>query len=233
MVSLAVHGSATRTVAPELGTVHLAVTVTADARADALAAAQEAHAAVVALARGAADAGDATGWTAPEVHAWAFRDWVPVPVGRGAQDAGTHGQPEQATRYRAGGDVQVTFTDAAPIAELVGAVGAMEHVDVQRVAWDLTAPTRERLLSELRAAATRDAVVRAADYAAALGLDEPRVVALYEDGLHPGLGGPGGGNGVPRLAAARAMSAEAGFELRPAEIEVTASVTVQLEALPG
>ena len=228
MTRIAVHGSATRTVPPELGTARLAVTVTSDDRASALAAAQRAHASVVALAKEALASGAATSWTAPDVHAWAFQDWVPVPGERGQQ-----GQSERVTRYRAGGDVQVTFTRPDAIAELVGAVGDVDDVDVQRVDWDLTPETRDALLRELRAEASRDAVSRAADYARALGLGEPRVTALYEDGLHPGTGG--GDGGQPRMLA-KAMAAEAvgggGFELRPRDLEVTAVVTAELDT-PG
>ncbi|QAY70511.1 SIMPL domain-containing protein [Xylanimonas protaetiae] len=226
MAHIAVRGSASRTVAPERGTVHLAVTVTADARADALASAQRAHGTVVALAKDAVDAGTATAWTAPGVHAWAFQDWAPVPAGRGAP-----GQSEPVTRFRAGGDVQVTFAAADGIAELVAALGDVEHVDVQRVEWDLTAETRAALLRELRTEASRDAVARGTDYAEALGLGEPRVLGLYEEGLHPGLGGPGEAP-APRLLA-KAMTADAGgggFELRPRDIEITAAVTAELDA---
>lgn len=229
MVRIAVHGTATRTVPPEQGTVHLAVTVTSDDRAAALGAAQRAHAAVVALAQGAVDAGTATAWTSPDVHAWAFQDWVPVPVERGLP-----GQSEQVTRYRAGGDVQVTFARPDAIAEFVSAVGDLEHVDVQRVAWELRPETREAMLRELRTEASRDAVGRAVDYAMALGLGEPRVTALYEDGLHPGLGGGDDDGGQPRMLA-KAMAADAGgggFELRPRDLEVTATVTAELDA-PG
>jgi uncharacterized protein YggE len=227
MARIAVHGSATRAVAPEQGTVHLGVAVTSDDRSAALAAAQQAHAAVVALAQRAVDAGTATAWSSPDVHAWAFQDWVPLPA-----DRGLPGQSEQVTRYRAGGDVQVTFARPEAIAELVAAVGDLEHVDVQRVAWDLTPDTRDALLRELRTEASLDAVARAVDYALALGLGEPRVTALYENGLHPGLGGPGDA-GRPR-ALAKAMAADAGdgFELRPRDLEVTAEVTVELDA-PG
>ncbi|QAY62229.1 SIMPL domain-containing protein [Xylanimonas allomyrinae] len=225
MPRIAVHGSATRSLAPERGTIYLSVNVAGDARADVLAAAQRAHAAVAAAARRHVDAGDATGWQSPDVRVWAFSDWVLVPAGRGVAP----GQQEQVTRYRAGADVQVTFTRLDALGELVAQAGALDGVDVLRVEWTLTDTTRDDLLRMVRAEASRDALGRAEDYAAALDLSPVRLVALYEEGLHPGLGLQPDGPSPRHLARASALET-GGFDLRPHDIEVTARVTAELES---
>ncbi|GAB2459280.1 SIMPL domain-containing protein [Xylanimonas ulmi] len=226
MVRLAVHGSATRSVAPERGAVHLSVNVVGDSRATVMQAAQRAHAAVVALARRHVDDGAATGWTAPDVQAWAFTDWAPLPADRG----GAPGQQEQITRYRAGGDLHVTFTRLDALSDLVAHAALLDDVDVQRVDWTLTDATREALVREVRVEAARDAVARGADYAGALDLGAVSLVALYEAGLHPGLGvqdvGPS-----PRILAKAAALEVGGFDLRPHDIDVTVDLTAELDTV--
>ncbi|WP_425954564.1 SIMPL domain-containing protein [Xylanimonas sp. McL0601] len=231
MARIAVHGSATRTVAPERGTVHLSVTVSGDSRSGVLADAQRTHAAVTTLAQRYVDEGAATRWTSPDVHAWAYTDWIPLPVERG----GGPGQQEQVTRYRAGADVQVTFARLDALGELIGSLASLDDVDVVRLDWDLTDGTRAALLREVRTEASRDALARARDYAAALDLGEARLVGLYEDGLHPGVPRPEGSHGGPAARMlAKASAAEAGgFDLRPRDIEVTAEVTAELDAAGG
>jgi uncharacterized protein YggE len=221
MARIAVHGSATRTLAPERGTVHLSVTVSGDSRADVLGDARRTHAEVVAQARRFVDAGAATRWTSPDVHVWAYTDWVPAPGASGAE------RQEQVTRYRAGAEVQVRFATLDEVGDWTASVAALDGVDVQRIVWDLTAATREAVLREVRAEACLDAVGRARDYAAALDLGDARLVALYEDGLHPGAAGSDGG--APRILAKAAALDAAGFDLRPHDIEVTAAVTAELD----
>ena len=215
MPHISVHGQASRRVPAERGTVRLRVAVDGDARADVLERARVAHAAVVAQARAHVEAEAATHWTAASVHAWTWTDWP-----------GPHAE-QPVVRFRAGADLTVRFRDFEALATWAADVAGVDGVAVDGITWDLTDGTRDEVVGEVRARAARDAVARASDYAAALGLGQVRLAGLYEDGLHPGAGGSGPS---PRAFAMRADGGGSEIELRPEDIDVEAVVTAEFEA---
>ncbi|OOB90926.1 hypothetical protein B0T42_08690 [Rathayibacter sp. VKM Ac-2630] len=75
----------------------------------------------------------------------------------------------------------------------------------------------------------RDAQERAAAYASALGLGQPRVLTLFEPGLRPHTSGAGGGYGTMSRAAAFG-SQEEPLALKPEDIEIAASISADFEA---
>jgi uncharacterized protein YggE len=224
MVQIMVSGQAVRKVAPEQGVASVSVSATGDARSVVLAEALAAHDAVVAAAQRAVDSGAAASYTSPAVAAWAYKEWVPVPDDEGGQA----GQHKQVTRFRAGADVQVTFTDFESLGEFLLRVGSDELVNIGGIQWRLTDEAQRAVERELRAEAAHDAVARAGDYAVAMALPLPVLTQLSEGGL-ANIGAPEApmaGRLMKTAAFAEAaMDQGGGFDLRPSEIELTASVS--------
>ncbi|MFD6092399.1 SIMPL domain-containing protein [Oerskovia sp. NPDC060338] len=95
----------------------------------------------------------------------------------------------------------------------------------------LTDARRDSLQREVRADAARDSVERARAYAAALGYDDVRLLALFEDGLRPNVSGGVGGAGTSVRGAPPAPGGAKAFEMRPDDIVVTAAVTADFEVV--
>lgn len=228
MAHLSVHGTASRTVPPERATVLLGIVITGEQRAAVLARAQEVHAEVTTQVKALRDGGAVATWTAADVQVWAYQEWEPAPGGPGVGS----GEQRQVRRFRAGTDLQVELAELAALGEWTAAVAELDGVEVRGITWDLAAATREAILREVRAEAAQDAAARARDYANALQLGGVRLLGLYEEGLHPGAAS-GVFGASPRAAKAMMADAGGGFELRPQEIEVTATVTAQFEGGPA
>lgn len=209
----------------ERGTVHLGVDV-ADATAEeAVARAGRAHAAVVAEVRALATSGAVTWWSAENVVAAPFYEWhKPYPDRDGVR----------RLRHRAAATLQVKFRDAAALAAFSAHVATAPDVQVGHVEWALTEARRTELEAAARAGAVRDAVRRAQQYADALGLGPVRLVALYDEGLRPGV--DGGGAGQMFVASMRSPGGGPGdggeLAVRPQDITVVVTVTADFDADP-
>jgi uncharacterized protein YggE len=95
---------------------------------------------------------------------------------------------------------------------------------VDRVEWALTSKRRTELQRQVRTRAVEDAVLRAQQYADALGLSRIRPIAIADagmlgDGLHPERAGE-----VAMMRALGASGAGPNVELVPEDIEVSAAV---------
>jgi uncharacterized protein len=201
-------------VQPERAKASVAVAVSGEQRADVLAEAQRVHAHVVAQAKAQVTAGAARDWTAPDVQAWEYQDWIPL--------AGAPGQQQQVRRFRAGGDIVVDFTDFDALGRWLAAVAELPGVEVRGVQWGLSDATQAATSREVRTEAMADAVTRAAEYAAALGLSGPIIHSIYEPGLYHH---ESGGGAMPRAAMMMAGDAMGGgFEMKPAVANVAAEV---------
>lgn len=215
MVTIAVHGVASRRLAPERATVTVVATATGNDRADVVTRVATQHDRLGSEAAAFEAAGAAESWHTNGLTTGITWEWRTV-----------EGTNEQVRRFRADAEVTVTFREIGELQTWLLDVAQREDVEVRSVGWDLTDATRTTALSLLRAAAVTDAVTRAVDLADAAGLGTPRLSALYESGLRPGLG-DGGPHPTPMFA--RAMSADAGggsgLDLHPQEIELTATVT--------
>ncbi|WP_125775200.1 SIMPL domain-containing protein [Antribacter gilvus] len=220
MTRISVEGHARRTHPAELGTVRLSVTFSGADRSEVADAAGRVHSRLVDQAREHASSGAATRWDASSVHAFSFEDWVKPEAHQGEQ---------KVRRFRASAGLSVVFADFDALSAWITDVLDTDGVDLGGVEWDLTEETRDTLLAEVRTEAARETAERAQAYAAALGLGEVRPVAVFEDGLRPGVGGPGVGHPERRMFA---MAADAGpqLELSPGDLEVTARVTADYEA---
>lgn len=155
-------------------------------------------------------AGPITSWTSGQLRTWSHRPWTPD----GRQLPVVHG---------AAVDVHARFSDFGQLSDVVAAVQGYSGIRVEQVEWALTEVTRARATTEARAAAVADALRKAQEYAAVLGLPGIRPIEIADQGMLRGI--------LSRDVTARAMHAEAGValdgpavEFRPDDIEVSAGV---------
>ncbi|UFU05961.1 SIMPL domain-containing protein [Ruania halotolerans] len=210
MTTFSVHGTATRSLPPERAQLHLLVGFEGTNRGSVLNQTLEAHRHVTDAARRHQDSGAATWWGADRVQAAPFKEYV--------KDS-----KRTITKFRSSASVTVRFLDFGVLAEWVAQVGTLDGVSLGGVTWELTQRTRREMEKATRVDAVRDAVVRAGDYAAALGLAEPRLVAVFEPGLRPNAGA-----GPPSQAfATRGAPAPAGAsaDLKAGDVDINAEVT--------
>lgn len=206
-VTIRVRGSHRVKVAPERGTVHAAV-VYDGPHAEPVLSQVQATCAAVADSLRELEGGAVVRWSTGQVQVSAHRPW---------SESGT----QLPLVHQARVEVLAEFADPAALGSwLTGAAergGAVEWVD-----WTLTDERRVQVEREVRQAALADAVVRAQDYADALGLGDPQVVTVADTGL---LAPP-----QPqemRLAAAYSDSGRPGLVIEPADLEVAAEVEAE------
>ena len=212
---ITVRGTFTAFQAPERGTVHATIAFEGPAMEpvyDRVARDLEAvKTSVTPLKTG--DHGPVTWWSAQQLRTWSTRPWnqdgIQLPL-----------------VHHASVGIEVKFRDFAALSRWVGQhVANTDGFSVSRVEWRLTSKRRTELQRQARTRAVEDAVIRAQQYADALGLGKIRPIAVADagmlgDGLHPESGG--------RAAYMRAVSAapDSGpdVELIPEDIEVSAAV---------
>lgn len=219
MVTITVAGTARRLLPAERGTVHLRATREARRSADVVPVVAELHARLSADAERHVTSGAATRWAADHLYVSTVQRYV--------RDSDV-----SETFQVAAAGVTVRFSDFGALSEWVTDVGTVDGVVVDGVEWELTESHRREVEREVRAEAVRDAQDRAAVYAAALGLTEVGVAAVYEPGLRPheqqGFDG-----GPIRYAARMAAADSAGgpaVSLRPERIEVSATISADFAA---
>lgn len=217
MVTIAVTGHAERTVTPERGTLTVAVNVQDDDRAAVVERATAAHAELVREADQLVASAVATRWTSDGVSAGIVTRWQQSRTGESRAE-----RVMQATC-----SVRVRFTDFDALGRWATDVATRPDHTIGALVWELTDARRDTVMGDLRTTATRDAIAKAAVYATAAGLGQPRLMALFEDGLRPGAGG-----GLPvGHAAMRAFASDAGrgggesFTLKPEAIELSVDIT--------
>jgi uncharacterized protein len=210
---ITVRGSFSAFQAPERATVHATISFEGAAMEpvyDRVARDLEAvKASVTPLRTG--DHGPVTWWSAEQLRTWSTRPWN--------QD-GIQLPPV----HHASVGIDVKFRDFAALSRWVGQhVASTDGFRVDRVEWALTSKRRTELQRQVRTRAVEDAVIRAQQYADALGLGTIRPIAIADAGmlgsnLHPESGG---------VALMRSVAAQGGgpdVELVPEDIEVSAAV---------
>lgn len=212
-VSIRVRGSHRVEVAPERGTVHAVVAYDGAASDPVL---RRVETTLQDLAAGLRDleaAGGLVRWSAGQVQVSAHRPW---------NESGTQLPLVHQARVEVVAEFAASAALAGWLGQAVGLGAAVEWVD-----WRLTDERRAAVEREVRQAALRDAVVRAQDYADALGLGTPQIVTIADTGL---LAEP-----RPRemaMAAAYSDAGRPGLVIEPADIEVAAEVEAEFR-LPG
>lgn len=213
MPAFAVYGLAQVRHAAQLAEISVGVAFTGDDRATVRDDTLAGHAAVVAEAKALVESGAATGWTAGTVSVSSYDDYQ----GEGRAPV---------RRHQARGEVVVTLTDFDALGTWAAELGERPGIELGGIAWRLDDETRTALEREVRIAAVRDAITKAHDYAAALSMGEPTLERVFEEGLRPDTGG---GQGFGRASKATFLAADTPasgqFELRPDDIEVSASIS--------
>lgn len=217
MVTLTVAGTAQHFHPAERGTVRLEIRRESRSRSAVLAEVVSLHATVRDQARSEQQSRAATWWSADQVSVSTVRRFL--------KDS------DVAELFHvAAASVRVKYRDFDALGRWVSSVSELPGVVVSGVEWALTADRRAALEREVRVAAVRDAQERAAAYASALGLGQVRVLAVFEPGLRPNTAGSGGGYGAMSRMAAFG-SQEEPLALKPEDIEVSASISADFEAL--
>ena len=121
--------------------------------------------------------------------------------------------------------IEVKFRDFPALSRWVGQhVANTEGFRVSHVEWALTSKRRTELQRQARTRAVEDAVIRAQQYADALGLGEIRPVAIADAGMLGDNLRPESGVAAAHLRAAAAPAGGPDVELLPEHIEVSAAV---------
>lgn len=214
MTTFVVSGHASALHPAERATITVTVSFTGPDRKAVRTQALTAHAAVVADAKSHDASKAATEWYADSVAVDAYNEWV--------KDSDT-----TVLRYRAQSQVRVTFTDFDALVDWVSDLAERSGIEFHGIDWKLTEPTRLRVQREVRVASVQDAITKAHDYAAGLGLGSPQLEKVYEEGLRPGVGvGPGIGYSKSMVPLGLSdTSGGAVFELKPEDVQVDASIT--------
>ena len=158
------------------------------------------------------DHGPVTWWSAEQLRTWSNRPW------------NKDGKQLPLVHHASVG-IEVKFRDFSALSRWVG-----EHVAntggfrVSHVEWALTSKQRTELLRQVRTRAVEDAVLRAQQYADALGLGKIRPVAIADAGMLSASPHREGGVGATTLRAAAAPAGGAEVDLLPEHIEVSAAV---------
>jgi len=211
---ITVRGSFSAFQAPERATVHATIAFEGPAMEpvyDRVAHDLEAvKASVTPLRTG--DHGPVTWWSAEQLRTWSKRPWNQDGI-----------QLPLVHHARVG--IEVKFRDFSALSRWVGQqVAGTDGFRVDRVEWALTSKRRTELQRQVRTRAVEDAVLRAQQYADALGLSRIRPIAIADagmlgDGLHPERG-----REVAMMRAVGASGAGPDVELVPEDIEVSAAV---------
>lgn len=123
----------------------------------------------------------------------------------------------------AAAEVRVKFVDFAALSAWVEQAGSTAGVTINGIEWTVTEQHRTTVQREVRVQVVRDATQRAEAYASAIGSAGVVLQTLWEPGLRPDSRSDDGGGSVTR--AMMASGSSAGIELRPNDIEISASVT--------
>lgn len=219
MTLLAVHGSASRFLPAERGTVRLSLGLEHDDRAVALRAVTALHERYVADAKSFVHGGGATWWGSDQVRVRAERRYL--------KDSQVH-----RTVQVAAAEVRVKFRDFGALSDWIDRAGSVEGVTIAGIEWTVTERLRTTVEREVRIEAVQDARRRAEAYASAIGGGGVVLQTLWEPGLRPNASGAddGGGFAVRALASSGSF---ASIELRPDDIEIAAAVTADFVVEPA
>ena len=211
---ITVRGNFTAFQAPERGTVHATIAFEGPAMEpvyDRVAQDLETvKVSVTPLKTG--DHGAVTWWSAEQLRTWSNRPW-------------NKDGKQLPLVHHASVAIEVKFRDFPALSRWVSQhVANTEGFRVSHIEWALTSKRRTELLRQVRTRAVEDAVIRAQQYADALGLGNIRPVAIADAGMLGANLHPEGDVGPARLRAAMAPGGGPDVELLPEHIEVSATV---------
>jgi uncharacterized protein YggE len=167
-------------------------------------------------------AGPVVSWSSDRVQVWSEKPW-----------SADGSQLDLVFHALVG--FEVRFGDFGDLERFIDEVAAVDGVAVAEVGWSLTDESRIAALEEARTRAVQDAVLKAGVYARSVGLTAVRAVAVADAGMLGGAAGTAGTGDHGGLASPRmpvmSKSAAPALSLRPADIEVSATVDARFEAV--
>jgi uncharacterized protein YggE len=159
--------------------------------------------------------GPVTRWSSDQLRTWSNRPWT---------NDGKQLPPVHHARV----GFEVEFSDLARLSSWVSEVALLDGVSVQGVQWALSADRHASLIEQARAAAVLNARDKANAYAASLGLQDVRPVAIADVGL---LGDNPSFTGDAVNASARVYAASSPeVELAPKDVQLSAAVDARFLA---
>jgi len=166
-----------------------------------------------------ASAGPITWWAADAVRVWSERPW---------NNEGKQLDPV----HHAALDLTAKFKDFEALATWIELVVAIPGVSIGSIRWSLTDATRTSATTEVRSRAVKDAVAKASVYAQSIGLGSVTATAIADPGM---LGdatpvSPGSPVAMDRMMAKFGGDDSPTLELKPEELEVSASVDARFIA---
>jgi hypothetical protein len=167
------------------------------------------------------DHGPVTWWAAQQLRTWSNRPWnsdgVQLPL-----------------VHHASVGIAVKFRDFASLTRWVGThVASTQGFRVSHIEWALTSKRRKELQRQARTRAVEDAVVKAQEYAEALGLGAIRPVAIADAGMLGANLHPLNDQSVAYMRAAAPTGGAPDVELIPEDIEVSATVDARFVGEDG
>ncbi|KAJ5089321.1 hypothetical protein N7532_008005 [Penicillium argentinense] len=155
--------------------------------------------------------------------------------------------------YQASMSLSVVFRDMTKLSEVIGQLVGYSNVEIIAIDWSLTDATKKSLGSQVRREAIRDAVRKAKDYAEELGreiyavdvMDGGQNAVAYHAPVGGGLFGSNTfgkgrqtGGSLFGCASASGPSNPAPepsptLDLSPQDIQLTSSVSVEFQSVPG
>jgi hypothetical protein len=160
--------------------------------------------------------GPITWWAADSVRVWSERPW------------NTEGKQLDPVHHAAL-DLTAKFKDFEALASWIEEVVTIAGAGISGISWSLTDATRTSATTEVRSRAVKDAVAKASVYAQSIGLGSVTATAIADPGM---LGESSAGSPVvmDRMMAKFAGGGPASLDLKPEELEVSASVDARFIA---
>lgn len=217
-IIITVQGTAWSELVPDRCDVRFSVTAVGPDRASVLASATETMDAVRTHLGNLEQRGQVTRWSADRVHVSSQRPWT----GDGSRAPLEH-------HASVSGSARLHEVD--DISALVDTLAAHELVQIDALDWSLDDEKLDAELAEVRRRAVGDALRKAEDYAAALGLGGITALALADPGM---LDGSAPGGPSPRfeksMMAMDARGGGSGINLQPALLRLEAAVDGRFSA---
>ena len=158
------------------------------------------------------DHGPVTWWSAQQLRTWSNRPWNKDGI-------------QMPLVHHASVGIEVKFRDFASLSRWVGNhVANTEGFRVGSIEWALTSKRHKELQRQARIRAVEDAVVKAREYAEALGLGTIRPIAIADAGMLGANLHPERDVSSASLRMAAPMGGAPEIELLPEDIQVSSAV---------
>lgn len=214
--TITVRGTAREQLSPERVRVRAEVSIEAPTRDAAFGRAT----AAASLVRDALTELDATPgvlemWSSASVRLWSARPW-----------SETGDAPIQHTAQIG---FEALFADLTALPTWLDTVAEIDGMHVAGIGWELSGDSHREALARVRSSAVEDAVQKATSYAQNVGLTAVTAKAIADSGMLDGSVSAPEPAGFSRVMM-HADAAGGGIEMRPSDVEVTASVDIRFVA---